>query len=334
MATRRAHWKLALVVLTALAATITVTRSVTDTSPHAFVQPPTSSRPPLTTAPQLPPLPQPFAESSPFRTRIAADAEVDPNSTAMIAAVGWDNSAYVSTIEFGIPIYTADADTPRYSVPCLITTWGPCPFKGHKVPIPDDARPQYGSDGALVVIDPENRKIYEFWRAKHENRRWTTQFAAVNDLDGSGWGGASTGSGASRLAGVVRVQEIAQGSIPHALAIESNNVCAKVFRPPALKTDGRSERPDCIPEGARIQLDPGVDIDSLGLTPAERFMAQALQRYGGYVTDVSASPLSISFERDNTAAPGTVGSTYGDAGVRWDYDGMTDIPWKKLRILK
>ncbi|KHO18308.1 hypothetical protein QQ25_29135 [Mycolicibacterium setense] len=288
----------------------------------------------MTTAPQLPALPQPFAENSPFRTPIPPDAEVDPNSAAMIGAVGWDNSAYVSTIEFGIPIYTASADTPRYSVPCLITTWGHCPFNGHRVPIPDDARPQYGSDGSMVVIDPENRKIYEFWRAKRQKHYWTTEFAAVNDLDGSGWGGAATGSGASRLAGVVRVAEIAQGSIPHALAIESNNVCANVFRPPALKTDGRSTRPDCIPEGARIQLDPDLDIDSLGLAPAEHFMAEALQRYGGYVTDVSGSPLSISFERDNTAAPGTVGSTYSDAGVRWDYDGMTDIPWKKLRVLK
>lgn len=329
MAARRARWKIAIIALTVLAAVIIVTtRSASDTSPQAFL------RPPLTTTPQLPPLPQPFAENSSFRTLIPADAEVDPNSTAMIRAVGWDDSAYVSTIEFGIPIYTADADTPRHSVPCVITTWGRCPFKGQQVPIPDDARPQYGSDGALVVIDPENRKIYEFWRAKYENHSWTTQFAAVNDLDGSGWGGASTGSGASRLAGVVRVAEIAQGSIPHALAMQSNNVCAKVFRPPALKTDGRSTRPDCIPEGARVQLDPSVEIDSLGLAPAERFMAEALQRYGGYVTDVSGSPLSISFERDNTAAPGTVGKTYSDAGVRWDYDGMTDIPWKKLRVLK
>ena len=335
MATHRVRWKIALITLTVLASIIIVTRSADDDrSRHGFVQQPTSALPPLTTTPRLPAMPQPFAENSPFRTPIPANAEADPNSAAMISSVGWDDSAYVSTIEYGIPIYTANAGTPRYSVPCLITTWGHCPFNGHRVPIPDDALPQYGSDGSMVVVDPQNRKIYEFWRAMREKHRWTTQFAAVNDLDGSGWGGASTGSGASRLAGVVRVAEIAQGSIPHALAMESNNVCAKIFRPPALKTDGRSTRSDCIPEGARLQLDPSVDIDSLGLAPAERFMAEALQRYGAYITDVSASPLSISFERDNTAPSGTVGKTYSDAGVRWDYDGMTDIPWKKLRVLK
>ncbi|WP_238391582.1 MULTISPECIES: hypothetical protein [unclassified Mycolicibacterium] len=142
------------------------------------------------------------------------------------------------------------------------------------------------------------------------------------------------GSGASRLAGVVRVGEIAQGSIPHALAMQSSNVCAAMFRPPALKTDGQSTRPDCLPEGTRIRLDPGLDLGRLELTPAERMVAEALQRYGAYIMDVSGSPLSISFERDNAAAPGTVGSTYSAAGLQWDYDGMPNIPWKKLRVLR
>ena len=291
MMSRRARWQTAIAVLAVPAAIIGISSGSTDTS-----APPDE-------------LSQPFAEDSPFRTPIPADPEIDPNSAAMIRGVDWDGSAYVSTIEYGIPIYTAAEHTPRYSVPCLITEWGPCPFDGLQVPIPDDAQPQYGSDGAMVVIDPDHRKIYEFWRADHDNDSWTTQFGAVNDLDGSGWGGASTGSGASRLAGVVRVAEIAQGSIPHALAMQTDNVCADVFRAPALKTDGRSTRPDCLPEGARLQLDPDLDLDSLGLSEAERLMAEALQRYGAFIMDVSGSPLSIAFERDNTAAPGTVGST-------------------------
>jgi hypothetical protein len=277
---------------------------------------------------------QPFAPDSPFRTQIPAHAAIDPNSGAMIAGVAWDNKAHASLIDYAIPIYTADASTPRYSVPCIIAEWGPCPFNGLKVPIPDGARPHTGSDGAMVVIDPDSRKVYEFWRAKRDGRSWTTQFAAVNDLDGSGWGGASTGSGASRLAGVIRVSEIEQGWIPHALAMQSNNVCADVFRPPALKTDGQSTKPDCLPEGARIQLDPSVDIDSLGMPKAEYAVAEALQRYGAYIIDVGASPLSISFERDNTARRGSVGQTYIDAGLSWDNYALTNIPWKKLRVLK
>ena len=277
---------------------------------------------------------EPFAEQSPFRTAIPAGAAVDPNSAAMISAATEDGNVHAGLFEFGIPIFYADAQSPRYDVRCLISQWGPCPFDGLKIPIPDNAHPHVGSDGAMVVIDPDNRTSYEFWRAHKQNGTWTTSFAAVNDMAGSGWGGASTGSGASRLAGVVRILEVEQGRIPHALALQSNNVCANVFRAPALKTDGRSTRPDCLPEGARLQLDPSLDIDALPLTPAEHMVAVAMQTYGGYVIDMSGAPLSMSFELDPQAHPGYVGPTYTDAGLRWDYDGMSNIPWQKLRVIR
>ncbi|WP_238391948.1 MULTISPECIES: glycosyltransferase family 4 protein [unclassified Mycolicibacterium] len=291
-----------------------------------------------TNSPQSPAAPtvdlQPFAPNSPFRTAVPADATVDPNSTAMITAVTWNGGANAGLVEFATPIYTADENTPRYDVPCVIQEWGPCPFDGRQVPIPDGARPQSGSDGAMIVIDPKARLSYEFWRADHQNNSWTTQFSGVHSLDGTGWGGAATGSGASLLGGVIRIDEIARGEIPHALAVQSNHVCATVFRPPAVKTDGRSTDHDCLPEGTRLQLDPAIDLDTLKLTPAESIVARALQRYGAYIVDVSGAPLSISFERDNAAAPGTVGEAYRAAGLAWDYDKLSGIPWKSLRVIK
>ena len=62
-------------------------------------------------------------------------------------------------------------------------------------------------------------------------------------------------------------------------------------------------------------------------------VATAMQRYGGYVMDVAATPLSMSFERDGSAGPKGVGQTYEAAGFRWDYDAMEHIPWEKLRVL-
>jgi hypothetical protein len=59
-----------------------------------------------------------------------------------------------------------------------------------------------------------------------------------------------------------------------------------------------------------------------------------MQRYGGYLMDVSAAPLSVSFELDTHAEPDTLGQTYTDAGFRWDYDAMERIPWEKLKVLK
>ncbi|MCH9734657.1 MAG: hypothetical protein K0U78_08910, partial [Actinomycetia bacterium] len=190
-----------------------------------------------------------------------------------------------------------------------------------------------GSDGVLVTVDEASGLIFEFWRAVKSGDQWSTSFGAVNSLRGSGWGGAATGSGASRLAGVIRMAEIAAGHIPHALALQSNNTCP-TFRSPALKSDGTSTNDDCIPEGARLQLDPSLDLSTLDLSPGELAVATAMQRYGGYVMDVSAVPLSVSFELDTDAARGTLGSTYEDAGFRWDYDAMERIPWDKMRVLK
>lgn len=274
-----------------------------------------------------------FAADSPWRQELPADPPVDPNSAAMIASVQTPTPALnANLVEFGIPIYGVDADTPTHSVQCTEVSYGLCPFAGWPVPVPDGAQPNSGSDGVLVTVDEAAGISYEFWRAAQRDGSWSTSFGAVNSIRGSGWGGVSTGSGASRLAGVIRVDEIRSGEIRHALALQTNNACP-TFRPPALKSDGRSTRADCLPEGARLQLDPSLDLATLGLTPGELAVATAMQRYGGYVMDVAATGLSVSFERDRDAAPDAVGQTYLDAGFRWDYDAMEHIPWDKLRVL-
>jgi hypothetical protein len=135
------------------------------------------------------------------------------------------------------------------------------------------------------------------------------------------------------LGGVIRIAEIAQGDIHHALALQSTYVCANVFRSPASNTDGRYQGADCIPEGARIRLDPAVDVNALSATSAERAVAQALQTYGGYVVDYGGAPLSVSFELDTTAPNGTIGTVYEQAGLRWDYDSLPLIPWNRLQVM-
>lgn len=288
--------------------------------------------------------PQPFDATSPWRSPLPANPSVDPGSDAMVAHLTRNNGVYANLVEFGIPVYYANAETPRYEVPCTVTTWGPCAFDGRSVPIPEGARPHDGSDGALVVIDESAGLIYEFWQAVHDGAGWKTSWAAVAPLGGSGWGeggtgsprtgivGAGTASGASRLGGVIRLTEISAGDIPHALALQTDNACADVFWPPATKTDGGSYRPDCVPEGARLQLDPTIALDQLEMTPGERTVARALQKYGAYIVDKAGAPLSMSFELDHNDQ-GSVGSEYEKAGFRWDYDDMPGIPWSRLRVL-
>ena len=275
----------------------------------------------------------PFRPDSPFRTPVPADAVVDPDSPAITTHLVGEERVYASLVEFGIPVYTAGEGTPRHEVPCLQMQWGPCPFAGRPTPIPDGARPHTGSDGAMVVVDEQEQLSYEFWQVRRVGPLWTTSFGAINPLDGSGWGGAATGSGASRLAGLVRLEEVERGVIDHALALQTDNACSGTFRAPAIKTDGRSTRPDCVPEGARLRLDPAVDLDRLGLPPAHHAIARALQVYGGYVVDVGGSPLSISFELAPDGVGAYPGAVYREAGLQWDYDGLDRIPWDRLELL-
>lgn len=274
-----------------------------------------------------------FAAESPFNNRIPPNAVVDPKSADMVAVISRSNSLHANLVEFGIPIYNAPADAPKTPVRCTITSWGPCPFGEDPIPIPEGARPSPGSDGAMVIVDAAAGRSYEFWQAKPGDTTWTTSFGAVHPLDGPGWGGFGTGSGASRLAGVIRIAEIERGVIPHALALQVDNACTDAFRPPAIKTDGSSQRPDCVPQGALIRLDPSVDLSDLTLTPAERAVGQALQEYGGYVVDSGGAPLSVSFELDPTASGNSIGSVYEEAGLRWDYDDMSGLPLDRLQVL-
>ena len=125
--------------------------------------------------------------------------------------------------------------------------------------------------------------------------------------------------------------------IEHALVVQSDTVCAGVFRAPAIKTDGDSTRTDCLPEGARLQLDPSIDVSKItGITPAERAVARALQRYGAYVIDRGGAPLERApSKRAPTPRASSPGSAYVAAGLSWDYHGMPRIPMATaLRVLK
>lgn len=278
---------------------------------------------------------RPFAATSPFNTLIKASPRLDVRSAAMVARASRDGQVYANLHAYGIPVYSTTTSTPRYPIACSMEgIWGHCPLSDRPMPIPTDAQPSTGTDGAMVVIEPDG-SIGEYWQAARGGSGWTASWGAVNSVSGSGWGGASTGAGASRLGGVIRVSEISAGLIDHALVVQTDTACADVFRAPALKTDGDSTRSDCLPEGARLQLDPAIDVNRIaGITPGEKAVAQALQRYGAYVIDRGGAPLSVSFERAPDATAGSPGSAYVAAGLSWDYYGMPKIPWSKLRVLR
>lgn len=274
---------------------------------------------------------RPFTDLSPWNKAIPANPKLDSRSTAIRNYLKVPYTIYANTQEFGVPIFYADGNTPTYTVHCL-ENWGTCGLEGRSVPIPDNATPSSGSDAAMVVVDFTNKLSWEFWGAKKNGGTWTTDWGGVISTSGKGVDAAAslpTGAGIPRLAGVIRVYEMKQGHIDHALIFASSNSCRNGFRSPAVKTDGQSTRSDCIPEGMRIQLDPRVNVNAIaGITEGEKIIAKALQTYGAYCMDVADGVhATFIFETPQSGDP------YGALGIDSQNPELIHLPMGNIRAL-
>ena len=269
---------------------------------------------------------RPFADSSAWNQPVPAGHAVDPGSAAMVARLASGHQV-ADLYEFGVPVFVATDATPRYRVDCL-QDWGVCELEDRAVPIPQEARPSSGSDGAMVVVDLATRTSYEFWQYRFNAGRPTVSWGDTSNVDGDGRDSTAVGAGVSRLAGVVRTHEVRRGVIDHALVFSTSWCQQGTFRSPATKTDGKYSGTGAVPEGARVQLDPTLDVDAIaGITPVERMVAKALQVYGAYNIDCGGASMALIFE-----APHGEADPYPGAGLA-DYSSFPHIPWHRLRVL-
>jgi hypothetical protein len=272
---------------------------------------------------------RPFAASSPWNVPVPAAPVLDPRTGIVVAHLA-SRPAIADLYEYGFPVYTASISTPRYPVDCT-KPWGTCGLERQPVPVPLGARPSTGTDAAMVVIDPGTGQEFDFWQARRTSTGgWGASWGAVSDLAGDGRTDGATGPGLPVLGGLVRTAEITNGVIDHALAFSTDAACRSVFRYPAWKTDGASTRTDCVPEGARLQLDPSINVKAIpGITPAEVAVARAMQVYGAYVRDNGGATMAFGFESPTTGV-----DPYPAAGLRWDYAAMPHVPWQRMRLLR
>ena len=277
---------------------------------------------------------RPFAATGPWNTPIPANPALDPKSATMIDGITPSGAGITANLyAYGNPVYNSTASDPLVTVNCL-ENWGTCDLEQQQIRIATTANPANGSDGALVIVDFSTGTVYDFWQArKISDTQWETSWGTrtpLSDDNGARAGGSgATGAGFNVLAGTVRTFEIAQGSIPHALTFSSSNSCTSVYRYPATKTDGNKSTANCLPEGARIQLDPSINVRAIaGITKGEIAVAEALQKYGAYNRDNGQAPIAMAFE-----APSGEADPYPAAGLARDYWNMPHIPVDSLRVI-
>ncbi|UUY03507.1 hypothetical protein LRS13_23020 [Svornostia abyssi] len=275
---------------------VTVTETVTRTDTRQDAPTPKATTPSESTA-----RPEFYAPDSPWNTPIANEAALDPRSARYIdrlqRMVDIDGTT-VAIETFSIPIYRVGPDQARVRVeldrraPALQRAFD-------AVPVPDDAKAADGTDRALLIYQESTDTIWEFWRFRRENgglrAGWGGRMADVSknpgyyrmrtepEIEKPFWGFNATNLGGAT--GVMTIDELRRGRIDHVLALAIPEARKDVCAAPANGTDGATEEPDAIPEGARFRLDPDLDVDALDVPEMTKIMARAAQRYGVVVTN-------------------------------------------------
>lgn len=291
-----------------------------------------------------------FAPDSFWYARVDDRAQrLDPSSAALAAHLADMAEAeelarsgpWINTRQYSVPVYEAGPDQPltpvRLNRPDL-------PFAARLraafaagVPIPAGARPAAGNDAHMVVWQPSTDTMWEFWHLRRSGTDWQADWGGVMHQvsrdpgvfrgEVSDWG--ATATSLPLVGGLITPAELRRGVIDHALALAIPQTRAGRFAAPAQRSDGRVAGPGEIPEGARLRLDPAVDVDSLGLPPLTLMLARAAQRYGIIVRD-NAGVVTF-FAQDPTP---TGGDPYRQLfGARYPSTPLASFPWRRLQVL-
>ena len=313
-----------------------------------------SALPPATMPPPVPGPLRFYSPTSYWNAPVPTTAPIDPESAQIVGAFNAmvasefqaKTGPSINTTEFSVPVYTVPADQPTVKValdaqnaPALQEAWS-------AVPMPAEARPATGSDARLVVWQPSTDKLWDFWRARREEDGWhaawggaTQNVSTASGLpDPESWPGAqpwwgTSGCSMGIVGGLITFEDLEEGVIDHAMQIAIPNVRAGVWASPALRTDGKTNDPLALPEGAHLRLDPDLDLESMGLPRITLILARAAQRYGIFITN---GAKDVSFQAQDPTPTGT--EPYRGPGGFWEGSYpraiLSHFPWDHLQLLE
>ncbi|WP_070019797.1 hypothetical protein [Streptomyces nanshensis] len=241
-----------------------------------------------------------FAADDPFNRRNSR--RLSPDSAKLTRTLLSAGDLQVAAGTAGTPLHRATAHTPTHRIKARrhLENWGPNPFSGVDYPWDPSWKEPSGRGGWSIVVTPDGRSL-ECWRTVvRPGGVPSCEWGGVSGTRRSSVAeqGAPTGSGLSRLAGIITRADWERGRIRHALAFSAPfNGPRHVY--PAVKSDGRG--PDRWAEGQFVWLDRSYDIDAdRSLRPYERIVAHALQDYGAF--DVGYA-VAVDFTSEQGAAP-------------------------------
>ncbi len=226
------------------------------------------------------------------------DAEVDPNSDAIIASIGADTGLHADfgccwpDTPFGIPYVVVDSSTPQVPIQFdYASESDPGPY-----PIPPDAPIEGGPDATgdrhILAIDCATEQIYELFDAHPQtDGSWHAGSGAVWNLNQepvrAPYCTSADAAGLPIFPGLARYDEVAAGEIRHALRFTAARTRRAFVRPPASHWASSHTDENLPPMGMRVRLkaDAELGIDLSTFSEQARILIRAMQTYGMILAD-------------------------------------------------
>ncbi len=231
-----------------------------------------------------------FPADSPWNTPVTS-LPVRSDSATFIASIGSSSPLHPDVGgggQYGIPFNVVPGT--QTNVPITYTAYGdesdPGPF-----PIPANATVENGSDKHVLVLQQATCMLYELFDASKDaaGSGWSAGSGAKWDLSSNahrplGWTSADA-AGLPILPGLVRYDEVAAGSVNHAIRFTAPRT-QKGYILPATHQAGSSDA-SLPPMGLRVRLKANYDIS--GLTGEAKVIATAMKKYGMILADNGSS---------------------------------------------
>ena len=153
------------------------------------------------------------------------------------------------------------------------------------------------ADRHLLIVDRDNRYLYELYNVFWDGLQWHAGSGAFFDMNANGrrpdgWTSADA-AGLAILPGLVRYDEVAgAGEIGHAFRVTVRATNGYVY--PASHAAGSN--PQALPMGARLRLKASKDLSSF--PPSAQKIFRAMKTYGLIVAD-NGTDLYVSGTYDN-----------------------------------
>jgi hypothetical protein len=218
-----------------------------------------------------------------------------PNSARMIAGIGPDKS-FAYNLDMGFILvpkdqkkidlkateYPDESDRGPFPIPdnAPIEGW---PIEGGKL---EDVQRKGDGDRHVIVVDPVNRTLYEFYQGRKTDDGWRVAQSSVFDLKSNklrpdGWT-SSDAAGLPIFPAVVRFDEVDRGMVEHAMRFTVKKT-RRAYVYPATHYASSLKDPDLPRMGERFRL--RQDFDVSGFSPHVQAILKGLKKYGMFVAD-------------------------------------------------